>query len=117
VRNARTQGALRGVEVVNVADIPEPGYGALGCGCATMSRNDPPHLVALLDLLAKGRAPDLNRVLAGDAVHETTGARERLPASERDAIARDARRALEQMIAITEGATVSRQTASSRTGR
>ena len=38
----------------------------MGCGCATMSRNDPPHLVAILDLLRRGAAPDLNRVLPGD---------------------------------------------------
>ena len=49
-----------------------------GCGCATMSRNDPPHLVAMLDLLRQGKAPDLNRVLPGDVVDEITGARERL---------------------------------------
>jgi quinolinate synthase len=72
VRNAQTQGALRGVEVVNVADIPDPALRSMGCGCATMSRNDPPHLVAILDLLRKGEAPDLNRVLAGDMVAETT---------------------------------------------
>ncbi len=68
VRNARDQGALRGVEVVNVADIPTPEFSSMGCGCATMSRNDPPHLVAMLDLLRRGRAPDKNRVLAGDVV-------------------------------------------------
>ncbi len=104
VRNAREQAALRGVEVVNMADIPAPEFAAMGCGCATMSRNDPPHLVAILDLLAKGRAPDVNRVMAGDAVNEITGVRERLAPDERAALARDARRALENMIAITEGA-------------
>jgi quinolinate synthase len=41
VRNAREQGALRGVEVVNMADVPREQFGAMGCGCATMSRNDP----------------------------------------------------------------------------
>jgi quinolinate synthase len=104
VRNAREQAALRGVEVVNMADIPAPEFAAMGCGCATMSRNDPPHLVAILDLLAKGRAPDANRVLAGDAVHEITGTRERLDPAERAALVRDAKRALENMIAVTEGA-------------
>jgi len=67
-----------------------------------MSRNDPPHLVAILDLLAKGRALDLNRVLAGDAVNEITGTRERLAPADREAVARDARRALEKMIEVTE---------------
>ena len=102
VRNAREQAALRGVEVVNLADIPRSEFAGMGCGCATMSRNDPPHLVAMLDLLAKGTPPDLNRVLPGDAVNERTGARDRLPLAEGAAVARDARRALERMIAITE---------------
>ena len=104
VRNARDQAALRGVEVVNMADIPAPEFAAMGCGCATMSRNDPPHLVAILDLLAKGRAPDANRVLAGDSVNEITGVRERLEPAERAALVRDAKRALENMIAVTESA-------------
>jgi quinolinate synthase len=103
VRNAREQGARRGVEVVNMADVPrdQPGT-SMGCGCATMSRNDPPHLVAILDLLRKGAPPDLNRVLPGDSVNEISGTRERLPVAEREQLVRDARRALEQMIAITE---------------
>ena len=103
VRNARAQAALRGVEVVNMADIPSPEFTAMGCGCATMSRNDPPHLVGMLDLLRKGSPPDLNCVLPGDAVSETTGVRDRLPADERAALARDARRALDRMIELTEG--------------
>jgi quinolinate synthase len=102
VRNAREQGALRGVEVVNMADVPTDRLGTMGCGCATMSRNDPPHLVAILDLLRKGTPPDLNHVLPGDAVNEISGTRERLPEAERVTLVRDARRALEQMIAITE---------------
>ena len=104
VRNAREQAARRGVEVVHMADIPAPEYHAMGCGCATMSRNDPPHLVALVDLLAKGRAPDINRVLVGDAVDELSGARERLDAAEQRQVAADARTALERMVAITEAA-------------
>jgi quinolinate synthase len=105
VRNAREQAGLRGVEVVNVADIPRPEFGAMGCGCATMSRNDPPHLVAMLDLLAKGTPPDLNHVLPGDMVDESTGRRERLPQAERDVLVREARAALERMIEITRAAT------------
>jgi len=102
VRNLKEQAALRGVEVVHLADVPdEPNA---GCGCATMSRNDPPHLVALLDLLRQGRAPDLNRVLPGDMVDEISGARERLDPSARAKVASDARRALERMIEITEAA-------------
>jgi len=102
VNNLREQAALRGIEVVHLADLP--GDAAAGCGCATMSRNDPPHLVALLDLLRKGKAPDLNRVLPGDVVDEVTGARERLDRSGQARVAADARRALEKMIEITEAA-------------
>jgi quinolinate synthase len=104
VRNAREQGALRGVEIVNLADIPAPEFGAMGCGCATMSRNDPPHLVAMVDLLAKDRPPDLNHVLPGDAVDEITGKRERLAPAERATLVTEARRALERMIEVTRAA-------------
>jgi len=100
VRNLAEQARLRGGEVVHLADVP--GEEAAGCGCATMSRNDPPHLVALLDLLRRGKAPDLNRVLPGDVVDEISGARERLDAAGQARVARDARRALERMIEITE---------------
>jgi quinolinate synthase len=105
VRNARDVGKARGVEIVNLADVPKTvAGGALGCGCATMSRNDPPHLVALLDLLRQGKAPELNRVLPGDAVDETTGHRERLSAADQRTLAIEARRALEKMIELTEAA-------------
>jgi quinolinate synthase len=106
VRNARDVGKQRGVDVVNLADVPAhvKGAASLGCGCATMSRNDPPHLVGILDLLAKGKAPELNRVMAGDVVDESTGSRQRLDASSRAEIARDARKALEKMIELTEAA-------------
>ncbi|MCC6407952.1 MAG: quinolinate synthase NadA [Planctomycetes bacterium] len=102
VRNAREQGKLRGVEIVHLADIPDPAYQSIGCGCATMSRNDPPHLAGMLDLLRKGVAPDANRVLAGDMVDETTGVRDRLDERERAGMIADARASLERMIAITE---------------
>jgi quinolinate synthase len=101
VRNATEQARLRGVEVVNVADVPNDPFAAMGCGCATMSRNDPPHLVAILDLLRKGTPPDINRVFAGDVVNEITGVRHRLPEAERTRIIANARTALERMIAIT----------------
>jgi quinolinate synthase len=102
VRNLREQAALRGIDVVHLAEVP--GSAEAGCGCATMSRNDPPHLVALLDLLRQGRPPDANRVLAGDVVDELSGYRERLEPEARAALARDARTALERMIEITERA-------------
>ena len=104
VRNAIDQAAQRGVEIVNLADIPEPGFGSMGCGCATMSRNDPPHLAATLDLLRRGELPELNRVLSGDAVDERTGRRERLDLASRKQIAQEARKSLEQMIRLTEQA-------------
>jgi quinolinate synthase len=101
VRNARAQAAQRGVEIVHLADVP--GSVTAGCGCATMSRNDPPHLAGLLDLLRRGRAPEINRVLPGDVVDERSMARDRLGAHEREELVADARRALERMIAIVEG--------------
>ena len=103
VRNAREQAALRGVRVVNVADVPDQDT-TLGCGCATMSRNDPPHLVAILDLLRKGSPPDLNRVLPGDVVDETTGSRERLSEKERSDVVQHAKSSLSRMIEITRAA-------------
>ena len=104
VRNAREQAALRGVEIVHMADIPDKAFGSMGCGCATMSRNDPPHLVAMVDLLRQGKAPSANRVEVGDVVDETSGFRERLAAEERAQVARDARAALQRMVEVTEAA-------------
>jgi quinolinate synthase len=104
VRNAREQGRLRGVEIANLADVPDEKFASMGCGCATMSRNDPPHLVAILDLLRRGTPPDLNRVLPGDVVHEITGERHRLSEPERRELARNAKAALTRMIEITKAA-------------
>lgn len=102
VRNARQQAKLRGVEVMHLADVPDPAFQTAGCGCATMSRNDPPHLAGMLDLLRKGTPPDINRVLAGDNVDETTAERDRLEPGQRGRLVLEARRALERMIEITE---------------
>lgn len=99
VRNARQQASRRGVEIVHMAEVP--GSQALGCGCATMSRNDPPHLVAMIDLLRHGKAPDLNRVEVGDSVDETSGYRERLDAQEQEEVRVHAQSALERMVHIT----------------
>ena len=102
VRNLAEQARVRGSEVVHLADVPNEA--AAGCGCATMSRNDPPQQVEQRDQVRRGKAPDLNRVLAGDVVDEISGARERLDASGQARVAREARRALERMIEITEAA-------------
>jgi quinolinate synthase len=59
----------------------------------------------MLDLLRRGEAPDLNRVLAGDTVDETTAKRDRLTGGERITMVKDAKLALERMISITEGGT------------
>ncbi len=100
VANARALGAQRGVEVRHLADVP--GFAQAGCGCATMSRNDPPHLAGMLDLLRRGEAPDINRVLAGDVVDERTMRRDRLDAAERSELIGHARAAMERMIAVVE---------------
>jgi len=101
VQNARLLGARRGVEVRHLADVPF--FAQSGCGCATMSRNDPPHLAGMLDLLRKGTPPDENRVLAGDVIDEISLGRDRLDEDERSELIQDARRSMERMIAIVEG--------------
>ncbi|MEZ6018626.1 MAG: hypothetical protein R3F17_00570 [Planctomycetota bacterium] len=68
-----------------------------------MSRNDPPHLAGMLDLLRQGKGPDINRVLAGDNVDERTARRDRLDAVERSELIAHAKASLERMIAINEG--------------
>lgn len=102
VDNLREACKARGIEVVHVSEAPQQGAKGNGCGCATMSRNDPPHLVALLDLLRQGKAPAANRVLPGDMVDEFTGRRERLTPEGQTWLAENARRSLERMIEITE---------------
>ncbi|MCB9908033.1 MAG: quinolinate synthase NadA [Planctomycetes bacterium] len=102
VRNAAHEAQKRGVEIHHLADIPDPSFGTSGCGCATMSRNDPPHLAGMLDLLRLGKGPDINRVLAGDNVDERTGRRDRLEGRERSELIEHAKASLERMIAITE---------------
>jgi quinolinate synthase len=92
-----------GIEVVNLAEAPKKDEAkGIGCGCATMSRNDPPHLVALVDLLRQGKTMAYNEVKAGDVVNEFTGTRNRLPVNDQQWVIDNAKKALEMMINITE---------------
>ncbi|HAT8179887.1 TPA: quinolinate synthase NadA [Legionella pneumophila] len=92
-----------GIRVVNLAEAPQKdAEKGIGCGCATMSRNDPPHLVALLDLLRQGKSMPYNEVKAGDVVNEFTGTRNRLPVNDQQWVIDNAKKALEMMINITE---------------
>ncbi|MBA2648100.1 MAG: quinolinate synthase NadA [Legionella sp.] len=92
-----------GIDVVNLAQAPqkndEPG---MGCGCATMSRNDPPHLVALVDLLRQGKSLPYNEVKPGDDVNEFSGIRNRLSTQDQQWVTDNAKKALNMMIDITE---------------
>ncbi|WP_298625049.1 quinolinate synthase NadA [uncultured Legionella sp.] len=92
-----------GIEVVNLAEAPKKDdEKGIGCGCATMSRNDPPHLVALIDLLRQGKTMAYNEVKAGDVVNEFTGTRNRLPVNDQQWVIDNAKKAMEMMINITE---------------
>ena len=91
------------IQVVNLAETPQNlNTKGVGCGCATMSRNDPPHLVALLDLLRQGKTMNYNEVYAGDMVDEFTGSRNRLQQQDQDWVIENAKKALQKMIDITE---------------
>lgn len=92
-----------GIKVVNLAQAPKNNAETgIGCGCATMSRNDPPHLVALVDLLRQGKTMSYNEVKAGDVVNEFTGTRNRLPLNDQQWVIANAKKSLEMMINITE---------------
>ncbi|MDP3704439.1 MAG: quinolinate synthase NadA [Legionellaceae bacterium] len=92
-----------GIQVVNLAEAPKsPDEKGIGCGCATMSRNDPPHLIALVDLLRQGKPMPYNEVRAGDVVNEFTGIRNRLQTTDQDWVIEHAKKALQKMIEITE---------------
>jgi quinolinate synthase len=103
VENLKQHCKLLSIDVVNLAEAPrsleEKG---VGCGCATMSRNDPPHLVALIDLLRLGKTMDYNEVRAGDVVNEFTGTRNRLQNTDQTWVIDNAKKALQMMINITE---------------
>lgn len=102
VQNVKMAASLQGIEVVNVGEAKLTEFKSIGCGCATMSRNDPPHLVALLDLLRQGRKLDYNQVQPGDVVNEFTGTRERLDVKGQAWLCDNAKRALQKMIEITQ---------------
>lgn len=103
VENLKQYCQALGIEVVNLAQAPsKEDVLGVGCGCATMSRNDPPHLVALIDLLRQGKAMPYNEVKAGDVVNEFTGSRNRLMPGDQQWVVDNAKKALEMMINITE---------------
>ena len=86
-----------------MAEAPKKaGDPGIGCGCATMSRNDPPHLVGLVDLLRQGKTMDYNQIRAGDVVSEFTGIRQRLQSQDQNWVIDNAKKALQNMIEITE---------------
>ncbi len=92
-----------GIDIVNLAEAPKTTDDkGIGCGCATMSRNDPPHLVALLDLLRQGKTMAYNEVKAGDVVNEFSGLRNRLSDTEQQWVIDNAKKSLQMMIDITE---------------
>jgi quinolinate synthase len=92
-----------GIEIVNLAEAPkDKDHRGVGCGCATMSRNDPPHLVALIDLLRQGKSLPYNEVKAGDVVNEFSGLRNRLPEQDQQWVIDNAKKSLQMMIEITE---------------
>lgn len=102
VKNLSEMCKDKNIHVVNLSEIPDITFKKRGCGCATMSRNDPPHLVAVLDLLRQGKVPAFNLVKPGDVVNEFIGSRERLDEAGQAWIILNAKKALEKMILITE---------------
>ena len=102
VENLKQHCSALGIHVVNMADAKLQHQTSMGCGCATMSRNDPPHLVALIDLLRQGKTMDYHTVKPGDQVNEFTGTRQRLIVDEQQWIVQNAKQALRRMIEITE---------------
>ncbi len=104
VENLKQACLARGITVMNLAEAPQESDKTLmGCGCATMSRNDPPHLVALVDLLRQGKTLPYNEIKAGDVVNEFSGVRHRLETNDQAWIIDNAKKALHMMIDITEG--------------
>jgi len=100
VQNLKQACKAKGIEVVNLGEANLSHTPSIGCGCATMSRNDPPHLVALLDLLKQGKPLEYNIVKPGDKVNELSGTRERLSPKDQNWIITNAGLALTRMIEI-----------------
>ena len=106
VENLKQFCIKKGIEVVSLAEAKGPNDSkGVGCGCATMSRNDPPHLVALVDLLRQGKELPYNIVKSGDVVNEFTGIRQRLQVKDQEWVISNAKKALQKMIEITEDTT------------
>jgi quinolinate synthase len=101
VQNVKLACLAQGIEVVNLAAAPTTPDKTMGCGCATMSRNDPPHLAATLDLLRQGKTLNYNEVEPGDLINDRTGTRTRLDKKGQQWIIDNAKIALENMIKIT----------------
>jgi quinolinate synthase len=103
VENLKQHCLKLGIQVINLAEAPlTTGHSGVGCGCATMSRNDPPHLVGLVDLLRQGNPMAYHEVRAGDIVSEFTGVRQRLNHQDQNWVIDNAKIALRNMIDITE---------------
>lgn len=105
VKNLQEACQQKDIIVKNLSDIPHANYPKRGCGCATMARNDPPHLVAVLDLLRQDKVPAFNLVKPGDVVNEFLGTRERLDETAQAWIIQNAKKALEKMVEITQSMT------------
>lgn len=103
VENLKQFCIAKGITVVSLAEAKNNSASkGIGCGCATMSRNDPPHLIALVDLLRQGKYLPYNIVKSGDIVNEFTGVRQRLQTKDQQWVIANAKQALQKMIEITE---------------
>lgn len=103
VENLKQHCQTLGIEVVNLSEAPKTSQElGVGCGCATMSRNDPPHLIGLVDLLRQGKSMPYNEIKAGDVVNEFSGVRRRLSVQDQEWVKTHAKLALKKMIEITE---------------
>ena len=84
-------GALRGVEVVNMADIPRRPSSARWAAAARPCRATTRRTWSRSSTCSAGPPAGPEPRAAGDVVNEITGVRERLTADERATLVRDAR--------------------------